>query len=337
MGIAKSRSDNKYIITDNKIQFLDDFNEPLDDYYVTINKCKCLSFGKNRHVSNFNQQIIVPINVLGLYLNSVFNQHIVLSPNLICIWIDGTFNKPIKLNRKLTFLRFTCSYDESLHLPKYLKHVRLNYGSSHKIILNKYISELDLTVSENMFIFTKLPKELTEINIMFHTHMSFDLKLPKNLKLIQMYAEHWTDSLIFPKTIKKVQLYGVFTQKLILTPHMAKLYLSTMIGTFNKPHFEKPLDSLFIEYSNYYDNFWSIDNLPNGFKRVIMNLDKRCCNHNMPNDIKTISEFDYDSDYDDHYRIELQHDDVPIEEDEFLTKNRLYKQFDDYWNIPTQV
>lgn len=172
-----------YTIRDSTLEFVSDFNEPLDDYYEIISRYPSLSFRTfmNPYVwgdfdqplnllpnlttvnlgDSFNQQIVLtkPLKILSFEKN--FNQHLTLSKNLLSLDTSYYFDQPIVLIKNLKILRFKGIYNKPLVLSKNLTLVRLTENFAQYIFLTKKIVGIIVCCRLN-YIFT-LPKHCTYV------------------------------------------------------------------------------------------------------------------------------------------------------------------------------
>ena len=108
-----------YLLSDNKIIFKPDFNEPIDKYFEIISKCNGIIFGNydeleivletnniynvkydnNYKDSLFNQKIILSNKIINLFFSNCFNQNIILPNTIINLTFGPKFNQNIVIKQ----------------------------------------------------------------------------------------------------------------------------------------------------------------------------------------------------------------------------------------------
>lgn len=280
----KSNKTN-YKIHNDTIIFPYHFDEPLDEYYTIINRCKSLTFGyKLGCWLVFNQHIEIPMNLTSIVFSNDFNRPVVLTPNLISVTFQCRFNWPVELSRKLKFLDLGVHFNEPVCLPKYLAHLKHRaINCSYPLIINKYMNVLYLEYEWDLKNCT-LPKNLHKLESIQNTFAP--RKLPKNMRHFHAYVPMLNIQIFLPKNITKISFFcSSINTKINIPTRVKTLHLSfeNLNTNFSNLLLEKPINLyLNIHHSSI------CDNLPNGMKCIELCYAEDFNGNNLPNSMCTI-------------------------------------------------
>lgn len=259
-----------------KIIFIPEFNNPIEEYYSIISNCgylvfsnydwvncdklnktdfdnshgKCQCDGECGYVgSKFNYPIIeLPDNITRLVFGFYFNQPVQLNSNLTHLEFDYSFNQPVQLNSNLTHLVLGTSFNQPIQLNSNLTHLTIGWDFNHPIQLNSKLTHL---THYNYY-----------YNYYKHIHC---YKLPESLKFLELTS--CDDNIInnLPDRIEELVLGVGFDSKLSNLPNQLKkltILNYTYVGE---------LDELGdgIEELVIYNNV-QLDNLPSSLKKLII-------------------------------------------------------------------
>ena len=123
-----SKSTVKYFTYSNVITFINDFNEPLEDYIVIIRNYSIMKFN---NYSKFNKPImILPNSLTHLTFKKNFNKNIELPENLLFV---GTSEPSIEMiekmpnNVKELLIKFNSNAFKLENLPNSIEKLNIYY------------------------------------------------------------------------------------------------------------------------------------------------------------------------------------------------------------------
>lgn len=270
-----------YIIIDDELIFTELFNEPLDEYYDILSRCKILRFeSADNHNSPFDYPIVLTPCLTHIYLNKYFNQPIVLTHGLIHISFGSRFDHPIILSPNLECVDLGTMFNQTLVLNKSLKDLTTGYYFNHPLNISKNLIRICINeLYKHSIVLTKKLKDCSficnpchQINltknverVYFGTNFQRKFSLNKNLVSVRFRCGT-ARPIVLGKNIKYLSL-GCVCNNIYLPK-----YLKTFDGRFYQQErfiFERPLDTISFNPSNEY----LCDNIPDKTSNVMLNCE----------------------------------------------------------------
>ena len=276
----------EYWIHENKIIFKPNFNNKLDNYINIITKYNELIFSdyddynitiKTNNIyfyeyyinythSKFNQQVIIPQNVIHLTFGSYFNQPLTIPQNIIHLTFGNDFNQQVIIPQSVTHLTFGGNFNQKIIIPQSVTHLTFGGNFNQKIIIPQNVTHLTFGYKFNQQVI--IPQNVT--------HLTF--------------GNRFNQQVIIPQNVTHLTFGNRFNQQVIIPQNVTHL-------TFGY-RFNQQINLPNIKYIKLDCNIVDIiENLPNSIEEIVLgdNFDLEL--YNLPNSIKKIS-FHPDSRYD---------------------------------------
>lgn len=185
------RMDVKYKLKPDRIIFLWDFNEPLDEYMDLINSRNKIMFENSlirKNQSLFNQPIkLLPGHLTHIIFGHHFNQPINLPICTQLLIFGDYFNQHLILPDNITFLSFGKDFNQRIVLPPKLLHLTFGTSFNMKIILPEKLCVLNITFNSNtMFIIDNLPNSLKKLFLNTTSNTQIFNNLPNSLEILKI-------------------------------------------------------------------------------------------------------------------------------------------------------
>lgn len=185
------RMDVKYKLKPDRIIFLWDFNESLDEYMDLINSRNKIMFENSlirKTQSLFNQPIkSLPEHLTHIIFGHYFNQPINLPICTQFLMFGDHFNQHLILPNNITFLSFGKDFNQRIILPNKLLHLTFGTSFNMRIILPEKLCVLSITLNSNtMFIIDNLPNSLKKLFLYTISNTRIFNNLPNSIEVFKI-------------------------------------------------------------------------------------------------------------------------------------------------------
>lgn len=190
----------KYQITNGKIYFDDNFEEPLVKYISVMRNHSGVFLMKGKG-TNYKHEIVLTKNLRELTLAGVKFKKLKLPKNLIILHLSYNSFICVKLTKKLKSLQFYCTQNVQIILTKNINDVRLGDSFNMPIFLTKEVGRVVFGKNFNQPIV--LPKKIT--CLYFSECFNQPFKPSPNLNNLTL-GRDFSQNIIFGKMIKHFKI-----------------------------------------------------------------------------------------------------------------------------------
>lgn len=179
--VIKMSQMDKYIFDNLNYLVLSNITIKNNKQYKIVNKFDIHGLSMDHE---FNEQIILPPNLIRLTMGYSFNKSIILPANLTDLTMGHSFDKRIKFPANLTQLTMGFNFKYPIILPTNLTHLTMGHSFDHPLILPTTLTHLTMEFGDCYYSSITIPPNVIDLQIMCDLY--HPIILPHKLKFLHI-------------------------------------------------------------------------------------------------------------------------------------------------------